>query len=367
MSSMAVNAKFPSSAPQSNATRTVSTIVSLDLDYLSALPAELLFRILSFVLLDDRSLRACLMLSRPLYHFIKSYEEALIRHTARHNDPLAYRLLFRSHASFRVLYSLPHEEEIFEWFVRERAQQGLSSIWRCSFRDSTFLGSLASKLILRAGFLTYYGLVMTPQAHDKAAYIESLPLAQWALLNVFVLYLIDTINADRWQIFPRIFLSETRIITRVCHFISELTIFTGLKAPRDYIWLRTNPPDIRNGADVPGWARSFQSNYLKHGSSVLAENQETGRSRLALSTHMTWNMVSAFGPTICLGTQKLHCYDEYVFNDVLTALNVLPDGTGSVNTLLEVLQRSQNFPPKSLKHSKVRIVPYPVPTQQGVS
>ena len=93
-----------------------------------------------------------------------------------------------------VLSTVFREEEILECFVQERAQQSLFSIERCSFRDSTFWGSPGSKLILRAGFLIYYGLVMTPQTHDKAAYIESLPLAQWTFLNVFILYLVDTTN-----------------------------------------------------------------------------------------------------------------------------------------------------------------------------
>ncbi len=362
---MTFNARVPPSVPQPNATRTLSSISFLDLDYLSALPAELLFKILSFIILDDRSLKACLLLSRPLYHFIKSHEEGLVRYNAQHDDPLAYRLLFPSHASFRVLYRLAHEEEILEWLVRERAEQGLSSILRCSFRDSKFLGSPGSKLILRAGFLTYYGLVMTPQVHDKAAYIESLPLAQWAFLMVFTLYLADTINAPRLQIFPRVMLSEIRKLSHVGHFISELTIFTGLKAAQDYLRLRTNPLDVQNDDDIAAWARSFQSKYPKHGASVLAEDQETRYSRLALSTHMSFNMVSAFGATIRLGTRELHCFDEYVFNDILAALSVLSDGTDSVFTLLEVLQRSHNFPSGTLKHGKIRIAPYPIPSLHG--
>ncbi len=336
-----------------------SITASPDHDRLSILPVELLLRIISLLLSDARSLKACLLVSRPIHLFIKFHEEVLVRDLAHHEDPLAHHLLYASHASFDAFFNLPENEKIFQSLVQAKVERRRRfQKRRCCFRDPGFRNSPASQLILRAGFLVYYGVMRIPQISGKVTYIESLPLIQWTFLNIFILFLVDIIHRVGYRIFSKVDLTEIGKCYRIGRFIIELSIFAGLKMIQDYLQLLKSPLQIRSGTDIAAWASSFESGYLKHGESVLSQISEDHLPHLALLSDVARNMKYMFGQTIHLGTQELDTSDKYVFVDILTLTGVLPSAMEGETTILHAL----NTLPEALKGTfqprEIHIAPY---------
>jgi hypothetical protein len=338
-----------------------SITITQDDDHLSSLPAELLFKITSLLIPDPKSLGAFLLVSRSIHQFSKSHEAALVRNATQYHDPLAHKLLYQSHPSFYAFFNLPHNERTFQLFVHERTQEGRLSIKPYAFRDPGFWSSPLSQLILRAGFLVHYGLVITPRTHDKAVYIESLPLAQWAFLNTFVLFLLGVIDSAGHQIFPRSKPQDGRKYILISDFISELAIYAGLSAVQDYLQLRTNSLDMESTADMARWAQSFESKHLTNSASVLSDNAEELCKHLALSSNIMFNMSIMLGRNIFSGKEKLCCADRYFFDDILTALGILHSAVETETTLLQALHTSQGVTLQSTKQAKIRIAPLAVP------
>jgi hypothetical protein len=335
-----------------------SIAVSPDHDRLSNLPAELLLRIISMLLSDARSLKAFLLVRRRMHLFIKFHEEVLVRTLAHHEDPLAYHLLYESHASFDAFFNLPHDEKIFQSLLQTKAEIRRPFERRCCFRCPGFWNSSASQLILRAGFLVYHGVTRIPQTSGKVTYIESLSLVQWTFLNIYIFFLVNMVHPVGYQIFQRLHITKIGKCSRIGRFIVELSVFGGLRVIQDYRQLLKTPLQVRSDAEIADWALSFESGYLKHGESVLSKIPEDHLPRLALLSEVSRNMRHMFGQTIHLGTQELDASDKYVFWDILTVLGVLPSAMEGETTLIHALNTLPKALPGDFQPRKIPIASY---------
>jgi len=217
------------------------------------------------------------MVNRQFHDFLKTHQASLVHAACHPQDPLSYLLVLQSDPSYRTFFALRKEKAIARSLDAKIMRDKEYAKQFSGRKDPAFYKSVAGRRILRAGFLLHHRIVSAAGRTAKEAFIDSLPLDLWALLNVYHGFLHQTVGWYGLKLFQPIepdIKFRSIALHKVSSVVLEVTFFSSLNMSKEFIELKESPTDFDSLPELNNWAQAFTARCVDRGDVTTGGEQD---------------------------------------------------------------------------------------------